>query len=156
MKLGPILRKIRLFKNIPQKNYAKLLGLSPAQMSKLELGKCEPLEGTTLKMLKLLLPEIDLNKELYKAEIQDIIYPNVSIKNWIKKHPELKRALPLKCLLCNALATEVKAFLCSEIAGMEGANCSCGAVSPAVYIPISKRKCRLYRNLFNSIVEKTN
>ena len=38
-------------------------------MSKLEAGKCQPLERTTLKILNLLLPEIDLNKELIRVEV---------------------------------------------------------------------------------------
>ena len=67
-KLGPILRTLRKNKNIKQKEYAKILGLSTSQMSKLESGKCEPLEGTTIKMLALILPEINIHAALCSVE----------------------------------------------------------------------------------------
>lgn len=71
-KLGPIIRHIRLAKGIPQLEYAKLIGVTPSQMSKLEAGLNEPLESTTLSMLKILLPHVNIEHELLKAYMGDI------------------------------------------------------------------------------------
>lgn len=68
-KLGPILRQIRLGKKIKQSEYARVLGLSAAQMSKLEAGIHEPLESTTLKMLDLIIPEVNIKIRLLEKEV---------------------------------------------------------------------------------------
>jgi len=67
-RLGPLLRSHRIRAGLKQSEYAKRLQISKAQMSKLEAGLHTPIEGTVLKMLQILLP--DLGRAILEVEAQ--------------------------------------------------------------------------------------
>jgi len=69
-KLGPIIKQHRLLAGEYQKAYAKKLGISNAQMNKLERGLHEPKEATVLKMLELLTPGVGMNILRVEVELE--------------------------------------------------------------------------------------
>lgn len=67
--LGPTLRRVRIAKNMSQKFVANKLGISPAQLHRLELGKSSPKEEFVFKIIGFLLPELKLRTALVEAEV---------------------------------------------------------------------------------------
>lgn len=70
MKLGNLLKYYRSKNNIKQKELAKILNLSPSQLSKLESNIHTPYGDTQLNILKLLMPELNTSLLLLAAEAE--------------------------------------------------------------------------------------
>lgn len=69
MKLGQTFRRIRKAKGASQKYCAEKLKVTPAYLARIEKGLHSPKEDIVLKMLEMLLPDLNINNELVKAEV---------------------------------------------------------------------------------------
>lgn len=77
-----------------------------------------------------------------------MIYPDIPLKVWLKKYPDLE-VLSHKCESCGEISKSETPFLTKEYAGLESQPCSCGKGRGgcSTYVTITKEAHLKWSNL---------
>ncbi len=83
--LANIIKSYRVQKNVYQKEMAKLIGCSHANLCKIEAGQIEPKSEVVLNILKLCLPNFENMLYLADIEADEVIKSQDKTKNYHKR-----------------------------------------------------------------------
>jgi hypothetical protein len=75
--------------------------------------------------------------------------PNISLKTWLNKYPELKENYPEICS-CGVVKTNAIPFVSGDWVGLKYPTCNCGKKN----VEISILKTREQRDEFRKMLEK--
>lgn len=82
---------------------------------------------------------------------EGMIYPKMSISDWLKKHPSLIGALPIECL-CGRTYSDAVPYLTEKMVGFEVTKCKCGCGPLSVATPHCPETIAFYRRIFTNLM----